>query len=80
MTEQAADATARLLDAAQAIGIEIDRDEAQRWIEAVSAESAGMLTVDVSTGVYGHRVTMEDHDPVDRQMINALRNQLALDR
>jgi hypothetical protein len=64
-SETADDAAARLLDAAQAIGIEIDREEAARWIEAVSAESAGMLTVDVDTGVYGHRVTMEDHDPVD---------------
>ncbi|HUG30750.1 MAG TPA: hypothetical protein VMQ65_09605 [Candidatus Limnocylindria bacterium] len=59
------DATARLLDAAQAIGIEIDREEAERWIAAVSAESAGMLTVDVDTGVYGHRITMEDHDAAD---------------
>jgi hypothetical protein len=31
----------------------------------VSAESAGKLTVDVDTGVYGHRITMEDHDAAD---------------
>lgn len=53
--------TSALLDAAEALGIEIDRDEAAQWIEAVSAEEAGgSVTVDVNTGVYGHRVTMAD--------------------
>ena len=55
-------ATAKLLDAAVAMGIEIDREEAERWIAGMSAESAGSLVVDVNTGVYGHRVTMADHD------------------
>ena len=31
----------------------------------MSAESAGLLTVDVETGIYGHRITMEDHDAAD---------------
>ena len=56
------DATARLLDSAAAMGIEIDREEAERWIAAMSAESTGSITVDVNSGVYGHRVTMADHD------------------
>jgi hypothetical protein len=56
------DATERLLDSAMALGIEIDRDEAERWIQAMTAEAAGSVTVDVNTGVYGHRVTMADHD------------------
>jgi hypothetical protein len=59
---QRAGATDRLLDAASAMGIEIDRDEADRWIEAMSAEASGPVTIDVSSGVYGHRVTMADHD------------------
>ncbi len=58
-------ATSRLLDSAAAMGIEIDRDEAERWIMAMSAESSGSVTVDVSTGVYGHRVTMADHDAAE---------------
>jgi hypothetical protein len=56
------DATARLLDSAAAMGIEIDREEAERWIAAMSAESTGSVTVDVNSGVYGHRVTMADQD------------------
>ncbi len=59
------DATTRLLDSAMALGIEIDREEAERWIEAMSVEAAGNVTVDVSTGVYGHRVTMADHDAAE---------------
>ncbi|MGH2446072.1 MAG: hypothetical protein ACRDGD_08550 [Candidatus Limnocylindria bacterium] len=57
-----ADAAASLVESALAMGIEIDRDEADRWIAAMTAESAGSVTVDVCSGVYGHRVTMADHD------------------
>jgi hypothetical protein len=56
------EAIGRLLDSAVAMGIEIDRHEAERWIAAMSAESSGSVTVDVDSGVYGHRVTMADHD------------------
>jgi len=58
-----AEATAQLLRSADAMGIEIDHDEAQRWVAAMTADTAGDVEVDVSTGVYGHRVTMADHDP-----------------
>ncbi|HUG48038.1 MAG TPA: hypothetical protein VMP67_06460 [Candidatus Limnocylindria bacterium] len=57
------EATAKLIESAESLGIEIDREEAERWIAAMSAESFGNITVDVNTGVYGHRVTMADHDP-----------------
>lgn len=56
------EATDRVLDAAASLGVELDRAEAERWIESVSAEAAGDLTVDVGVGVYGHRVTMADLD------------------
>ncbi|MGI8657421.1 MAG: hypothetical protein ACR2K4_01455 [Candidatus Limnocylindria bacterium] len=62
---EADEATDQLLDSAEAMGIEIDRAEAEAWIEAMSADSAGSVTIDVNTGVYGHRVTMADHDPVE---------------
>ncbi len=55
-------AIARLVDSAAAMGVEIDRDEAERWIAAMSTESSGPVTIDVNSGVYGHRVTMADHD------------------
>lgn len=56
------EAIAKLIESAEGLGIEIDREEAERWIAAMSAESFGSVTVDVNTGVYGHRVTMADHD------------------
>ncbi len=59
------DATARLLEAATSMGVEIDREEAERWIAAMSADPTGSVTIDVDSGVYGHRVTMADHDAAD---------------
>jgi hypothetical protein len=58
-------AITRLIEAAIAMGVEIDRDEAERWIAAMSMESSGPVEVDVSSGVYGHRVTMADHDAAE---------------
>jgi hypothetical protein len=59
------DATAVLQRAAEAMGIDIDHDEAHRWIAAMSVEASGTVTVDVDSGVYGHRVILADHDPAD---------------
>ena len=57
------DVTDAIVASAEALGIELDRAEAERWIEAVSTESAGgNVVIDVDTGVYGHRVTMADID------------------
>lgn len=57
------EATEQLLAAAEASGVEIDKAEAARWIDAVSAEaSGGSVMVDVDSGIYGHRVTMADLD------------------
>jgi hypothetical protein len=44
------------------MGMELDRDEAAAWIRAMQAESAGVVAVDVDSGVYGHRITMTDLD------------------
>jgi hypothetical protein len=57
------EAAQRLLAAAEAGGVEIDEAEAARWIDAVSDEAAGgSVSIDVNTGVYGHRITMADLD------------------
>jgi hypothetical protein len=44
------EATARLLESAESLGIEIDRAEAERWVEAMSADASGTVTVDVNSG------------------------------
>jgi hypothetical protein len=57
------DPLASILESAQRMGVELDRDEALRWIAAMAAESGGGVHVDVQSGVFGHRVTMADSDP-----------------
>jgi hypothetical protein len=59
------EATTRLIESAVAIGVELDREEAERWIAAMTAEAGGAVEVDVQSGVYGHRVTMADHDAAE---------------
>jgi hypothetical protein len=59
------DAAVVLQRAAEAMGVDIDHAEAHRWIAAMSAEASGTVAVDVDSGVYGHRVILADHDPVD---------------
>jgi hypothetical protein len=57
-------AVARIVDAAQRLGVELDEKEAADWIAAMETEAAGGdLTVDVNTGVYGYRATMLDFAP-----------------
>ena len=43
------------------MGVELDRDEALRWMAAMTAGDAATIAVDVDSGVYGHRVSMADH-------------------
>jgi len=56
------DPLASILDSAERMGVELDRDEALRWIEAMRSETLGGVQVDVQSGVFGHRVTMADTD------------------
>jgi hypothetical protein len=55
----------RIIESATRAGLELDPAEAQRWMEAVSAEGAGEVTLDHRSGVFGHRVAMLDFSPAD---------------
>src|SRR3954470_11627909 len=56
----------RIIASARRLGVELDAKEAEQWISAVRTEAAGGdISVDVATGVYGHRVTMLDYSPED---------------
>jgi hypothetical protein len=60
------EAIARIIDSAARLGVELDAVEAQAWIKAMRAESAGGdIVVDVDSGVFGHRSTMLDLDATD---------------
>jgi hypothetical protein len=60
------DAIARVIESAARLGVEIDEQEAEKWISAMASEAAGGdVQVDVNTGVFGHRASMLDLDPQD---------------
>ena len=60
------DAIAKVIESAKRLGVEIDEREAEEWVAAMETEATGGdLVVDVSTGVYGHRVSMLDFAPQD---------------
>lgn len=63
----------RIIESAAAMGIEIDRLEAEDWIAAMESESiGGRIQVDVDSGVYGHRVSMADYAPADLARFRAM--------
>ncbi len=55
----------RIIQSAARAGLELDGDEAAKWLEAVEAEGAGEVTLDHRSGVFGHRVAMLDFSPDD---------------
>jgi hypothetical protein len=63
---ESADTIDRIIASAHRLGVELDANEAEQWISAVRTEAAGGdISIDVSTGVYGHRVIMLDYSPED---------------
>jgi hypothetical protein len=66
MSERPEEQVARIVESAQALGIEMDEAEAMRWLSAMAAQDAGAeIVVDMTAGVYGHRVSMLDFSPAD---------------
>jgi hypothetical protein len=55
----------KIIEAAQKLGVEVDEADAAQWLTAMAATQAtpGDLTVDVTAGVFGHRITLLDFDP-----------------
>ncbi len=50
-----------ILEAAQQMGVELDREEALQWLTAIAAtQSPDQVKVNERTGVFGHRVVMLD--------------------
>lgn len=51
----------QIIQSAQRLGIELDEGEALQWLTAVSmAQGGDEITVDIKSGVFGHKVTMLD--------------------
>jgi len=55
---------ARIIDSASRMGVELDEEEALQWLTAVALANEGdEISVDIKTGVFGHKVTMLDFNP-----------------
>ena len=55
-----------LVESAERAGIELDEDEARRWLDAVAAETEDhFVTIDARQGVFGHRIAMLDFSDAD---------------
>jgi hypothetical protein len=55
---------AQIVESARRLGIELDEEEALQWLTAIAVAQDGQdITVDVKSGVFGHKVTMLDFSP-----------------
>jgi hypothetical protein len=56
----------RILTSAKRLGVEMDEAEALQWLTAIAASKNELdISVDESTGVYGHKITMLDFSPAE---------------
>jgi hypothetical protein len=68
MTDPAAADVTRLVESAQRLGIELDAEDTQRWLAAMTKEDGvetSDIVIDTHDGVFGHRVSMLDFSPHD---------------
>ncbi len=62
-----------VIASARRLGVELDAEEAARWVRAIGVEAAGGdIVVDVDSGVYGHRVSMLDFTQRDLARFRAI--------
>jgi len=55
---------ASILASARRLGVEMNEAEALQWLAAMAAsQTGGDITVDIQSGVFGHKVTMLDFSP-----------------
>ena len=56
----------RIIKSAQRMGIELDEEEALQWLTAVAlSQGDDDISVDIKSGVFGHKVTMLDFSPLE---------------
>ena len=54
----------RIVESAQRLGVELDEDDALRWLTAMAAGAdESEIVVDIDSGTFGHRVSMLDLNP-----------------
>src|SRR5512139_1012700 len=54
----------RIIESASRLGVELNEADALQWMTAMAAyQSSGEVSVDVQSGVFGHKVAMLDFNP-----------------
>lgn len=53
----------QILESAEELGVEISEAEALQWLSAMAVDSDSEISMDLDTGVFGHRVVMLDFSP-----------------
>ena len=69
---QPAQDLSRIIEAAHRLGVEMNEDEALRWLTAMAADSGGEIVMDIASGVFGHRVSMLDFSPANLAHFRAI--------
>jgi hypothetical protein len=64
---------ARIIESANRLGVEINEAEALQWLTAIASQKVGSdITVDETSGVYGHKISMLDFSPADLVYFRAI--------
>jgi hypothetical protein len=62
----------RMIESAERAGIELDTDEAARWMQAVQSSATDEISFDHRTGVFGNRIALLDFSPDDLSHFRAI--------
>ncbi|MEB3279690.1 MAG: hypothetical protein VKK42_12325 [Lyngbya sp.] len=71
--DQSADARNRVIESASRLGVQLNEQELERWMNSISeATGDSDITFDQETGVFGHKVSMLDFDPKDLERFRTI--------
>jgi hypothetical protein len=54
-----------IIESANQLGVEISEVEALQWLSAIAADSDTEISLDLETGVFGHKIVMLDFSPAE---------------
>lgn len=55
----------QIIESAQGLGVEISEAEALQWLAAMAVETDSDISLDLDSGVFGHKVVMLDFSPAE---------------
>ena len=63
--DQSTDTYKRIVESAGRLKVQLNEQELERWMKSITeATGDSDIVVDKETGVFGHKVTMLDFDPL----------------